>query len=55
MAELRTLRCKSGDMAEYVDNYTAMLDRLEAMDAKVPSELAVIMFLRSMNANMKLP
>jgi hypothetical protein len=53
MAEPQTLRCRSGDMAEYVDNYTALLDRLEAMDAKVPSELAVNMFLRSMSANMK--
>jgi hypothetical protein len=36
-------------MAEHVDKYTALLDKLVAMDAKGPSELAVIMFLHSMN------
>jgi hypothetical protein len=50
MAELQTLRYKSGDKAQYVEQYTALLYRLEAMDAKVPSELAVIMFLHSMNS-----
>jgi hypothetical protein len=49
MAELQTLRYKSGDMAEYVDKYTALLDRLDAMSARVPSKLAVITFLHSMN------
>jgi hypothetical protein len=49
MAELQAMRYKTGDMAEYVDKYAALLDRLEAMNAKVPSDLAIIMFLHSMD------
>ena len=49
IAELHNLRYKNGDMGEYVDRYAALLDRLEAMNAKIPTELAIIMFLHSMN------
>jgi hypothetical protein len=49
MSELQSLRYKSGDMGEYIDRYTGLLDRLESMAAKVPEELAIIMFLHSMN------
>ena len=49
MSELQSLRYKSGDMGEYIDRYTGLLDRLESMSAKVPEELAIIMFLHSMN------
>jgi hypothetical protein len=49
IAELHNLRYKNGDMGEYVDIYAALLDRLEAMNAKIPTELAIIMFLHSMN------
>ena len=49
MAELQALRYKSSDMSDYVDRYAAILDRLESMDSKVPPELAIIMFMHSMN------
>jgi gag-polypeptide of LTR copia-type len=49
MAELQALRYKSGDMSDYVDRYAALLDRLESVDSKVPHELAIIMFMHSMN------
>jgi gag-polypeptide of LTR copia-type len=49
MAELQAMRYKTGDMAEYVDEYAALRDRLEAMNAKVPSDLAIIMFLHLMD------
>ena len=49
MAELQGYRYKAEDMSDYVDKYTLLLDRLEAINAKVPSELAIIMFLHSMN------
>ena len=49
MSELQSLRYKSGDMGEYIDRYTGLHDRLESMAAKVPEELAIIMFLHSMN------
>ena len=49
MSELNNISyARNGDMSEYVDNYTSLLDRLETMDAKVPQPLAVIMFLSSM-------
>jgi hypothetical protein len=48
LAELHNLRYKSGDMGEYFDNYAALLERLTAMAAEVPQELAIIMFLNSM-------
>ena len=34
-------------MGEYVDTYTSLLNRLEAMNAPIPGALAVIMFLSS--------
>ena len=46
-AELHNFRYKNGDMGENVDRYAALLDLLEAMDAKIPTELAIIMFLHS--------
>jgi gag-polypeptide of LTR copia-type len=49
MAELKPLQYKSGDMSDYVDRYAALLDRLESMDSKVPPELAIILFIHSMN------
>jgi gag-polypeptide of LTR copia-type len=49
IAELHNMRYKNGDMGEYVDKYTALLDRLEGMNSKVSKELAIIMFLHSMN------
>jgi gag-polypeptide of LTR copia-type len=49
IAELHNMRYKNGDMGEYVDKYTALLDRLEGMNSKVSTELAIIMFLHSMN------
>jgi gag-polypeptide of LTR copia-type len=49
MAELQSLRYKSGDMSDYVDRCSALLDRLESMDSKMPPELAIIMFMHSMN------
>jgi hypothetical protein len=48
LAELHNLRYKSGDMGEYVDKYAALLERLTAMAAEIPQELAIIMFLNSM-------
>jgi hypothetical protein len=51
LAELQALRYKSGDISDHVDRYTALLDRLESMDSKVPPELAIIMFIHSMNGN----
>jgi gag-polypeptide of LTR copia-type len=50
LAELHNLRDKSGDMGEYVDKYAALLERLTAMAAEIPQELATIMFLNSMQA-----
>jgi gag-polypeptide of LTR copia-type len=49
VAELHNMRYRNGDMGEYVDKYTALLDRLEGMNSKVSTELAIIMFLHSMN------
>jgi hypothetical protein len=49
MAELQALRYKSGNMSDYVNRYAALLDSLESTDSKVPPELAVIMFMHSMN------
>jgi hypothetical protein len=49
MAELKSLRYKSGDMSDYVDRYAALLDRLESMDSKIQPELAIIKFMHSMN------
>jgi gag-polypeptide of LTR copia-type len=49
MAELQSPRYKSGDMSDFVDRYAALLDLLESMDSKVPPELAIIMFMHSMN------
>lgn len=51
IAELQGLRYKSGDMSDYVDTFAALLDGLEAMDAPVPHELAIIMFLHSMSGH----
>ena len=49
MSELHNMSyVRNADMAEFVDSYTSLLDRLEAMEAKVPEPLAVIMFLHSM-------
>jgi hypothetical protein len=45
MAELQTRGYKSSDLTEFVDKYTALLDRLEAMDENGPSDLAVILSL----------
>jgi gag-polypeptide of LTR copia-type len=44
---------RNADMAEFVDSYTSFLDRLEAMEAKVPEPLAVIMFLHSMRGQLE--
>jgi hypothetical protein len=52
-SELRSLRYKSGDMGEYIDRYTGLLDKLESMAAKVPIELDVIMFSHSMNGKLE--
>jgi hypothetical protein len=49
IAELHNIHYKNGDMGEYVDKYTALLDRLDAMNSKVSTELAIMMFLHSMN------
>jgi gag-polypeptide of LTR copia-type len=49
IAELHNMRYKNGDIGEYVDKYTALLDRLEGMNSKVSTESAIIMFLHSMN------
>jgi gag-polypeptide of LTR copia-type len=51
IAELHNLRYKYGDMGGYLDIYAALPDRLKAMNAKIPTELAIIMFLHSMNGN----
>lgn len=51
MTSLTNMTYKGGDMTEYVDTYASTLDRLEAMDAKVPTELSVIMFLASMKGH----
>ena len=51
MTSLTNMAYKGGDMTEFVDSYASLLDRLEAMDAKVPSELSVIMFLASMKGH----
>jgi Reverse transcriptase (RNA-dependent DNA polymerase)/gag-polypeptide of LTR copia-type/GAG-pre-integrase domain/Integrase core domain len=50
MSELQSLRYTAGDMGEYIDRYAGILDRLETMSAKVPEELAIIMFLHSMGS-----
>jgi hypothetical protein len=49
MSELQSLRYKSVYMGEYIDRYAGLLDRLESMPAKVPEELAIIMFFHSIN------
>jgi gag-polypeptide of LTR copia-type len=49
MAELQALRYKPSDMSDYVDRYAALLDRLESKDSKLPTELAIIMFMHSVN------
>jgi gag-polypeptide of LTR copia-type len=49
MSELHSLLYKSGDMGEYIDRYTRLLDGLELMAAKIPEEIASIMFLHSIN------
>lgn len=49
LSELHALKYKGGDMPDYVDRYASLLDRLEAMSAQVPDELAIIMFMHSMN------
>jgi hypothetical protein len=38
-------------MVEYVDTYTSLLNRLEAMNAPIPGALAVIMFLSSLQGH----
>jgi gag-polypeptide of LTR copia-type len=48
MSELHNISyARNAYMGEFVDSYTSLLDRLEAMEAKVPEPLAVIMFLHS--------
>ena len=47
--QLMNLKFTGGDMGEYVDTYSTSLDRLESMKGKIPDELAVAMFLYSMN------
>ena len=47
--QLMNLKYKGGDMGDYVDTYSAILDRLESMDGKLPDELAVVLFLFSMD------
>jgi hypothetical protein len=37
-------------MGEYIDKCAGILDRLKSMSAKIPDELAVILFLHSMGA-----
>jgi hypothetical protein len=49
LAKLHNLCYKSGDMGEYVDECAALLERLTAMEAEITQELAIIMFLNSMN------
>lgn len=49
MFQLLHLKYKGGEMGEYVDKYTCLLDQLESMEAKVPETLAVIMFLSSLD------
>ena len=44
---LMTLRYKEGDMGEYIDQFSSILDQLEGMNGKVPEDLAVIMFVFS--------
>jgi gag-polypeptide of LTR copia-type len=39
------------DMGEYVDTYTSLLNRLAAMNAPIPDDLAVIMFLSSLQGH----
>ena len=51
MTTLTNMVYRGGDMTEYVDSYASLLDRLEAMDAKIPTELSVIMFLASMKGH----
>jgi gag-polypeptide of LTR copia-type len=53
MSELQSLRYKSGDTGENIDRYTGLMDRLESISAKVPEELAIIMFLHSMNGKIE--
>jgi hypothetical protein len=49
LSELNNMaNARNADMAEYVDSYTSLLDRLEAMEAKVREPLAGTMFLHSM-------
>jgi gag-polypeptide of LTR copia-type len=49
LAELHSPRYKSGNMSDYIDRFTGLLDRLESMDAPIPSELARTLFLSSMD------
>lgn len=49
MFQLHHLKYKGGEMGEYVDKYTCLLDQLESMEARVPESLAVIMFLSSLD------
>lgn len=49
LSELYAMKYKSGDMSEYIDKFTALLDRLTSMDAPIPEELAKTIFLSSMD------
>ena len=49
LAELYALKYRSGEMAEYIDKFTGLLDRLTSMDAEIPEELAKTIFLSSMD------
>mgnify|MGYP003476565374 FL=1 len=52
ISELYTLSyVRNKDMGEYVDTYTSLLNRLEAMNAPIPGALAVIMFLSSLQGH----
>jgi hypothetical protein len=49
ISELYTLSyVLNKDIGEYVDTYTSLLNRLEAMNAPIPGALAVIMFRSSL-------